>query len=390
MIPMPERLLLASSMALLAPAAQAQRGFDWDYPDGLGVRYLLYDRIERRDFDAKDQPQELRALFLPKSKQDWVRFKGTELAWGMYVYEFPGDGAGFGEFLKERDPRRTFREFRVDGEPLDGDGSQRRYWEFVDTWRPLLEVVDRPKPRGPYRYAVVPELSLRLLADKTMDYVDPFVGTDGDNCYARLHPAPSQWLRIDGVPGPVGWMLKFYVFPELLREGSSSDRDDLVDSFATFVDGADPQGKHSDRAFATRDEAVEGAAIPCRLWRWTDTRRRPKEKTTPCFHGVAAVYQYDGREIVLLGIAPANAPDERADDELKALEKMVQSLEPWQGEAKAPGFAFYNVASSCRIGDREVGVMVHVPMGTEQKPDRELLKIAKRMIESVEADPGKR
>jgi hypothetical protein len=184
--------------------------------------------------------------------------------------------------------------------------------------------------------------------------------------------------------------MMFFVFPVLVREGSWSDRDVLVVSFASLVVGAVGVGLLSVGAFGTRVVAVEGAAFPCGLWRWSDTRRRPKEQTTPCFHGVAAVYQYDGREIVLLGIAPANAPDERADDELKALEKMVQSLEPWQGEAKAPGFAFYNVASSCRIGDREVGVMVHVPMGTEQKPDRELLKIAKRMIESVEADPGKR
>jgi hypothetical protein len=373
-------LLLAATFA--APAA-AQRGFEWDYPDGLGVRYLLYDRIERATFKAKDHAPELRALFLPKSKADWVRIKGTELAWGMHVYEFPGDDGGnaLGRFLQERDPRRTFREFRVDGEPVKGhDG---RYFEFVDRWMPVLEVLDRPQPRGPYRYAVSPELGIRFLADKTMDYVDPFVGTDGDNCFARLHPAPSQWLRIDGVPGPVGWMICLHVFPDMPRERSSSDRDKLAESFARFADECDPRRKLHAREFAVRDQAVTGPGTPHRLWRWLDKRSDGNKGVTPCFHAVAAVYEVGGREVALVGLVPANEPKHRPA-ELDALEKMVTSLEPWSGKPTAPGFAYYNIAASRRVDDREVGVVVYMPIGTEPRPEKKLFEAARRMVQSLE------
>lgn len=382
-------LPLALLFALPASRAAAQRGFEWDYPDGLGVRYLLYDRIERSKFKAKDYPPEMRVLFQPKSKSDWVRIKGTELAWGMHVYEFRGDDGdnAFGKFLQERDPRRTFREFRVDGEPAkDHEG---RYYEFVDRWMPFLEVLDRPQPRGPYRFAVSPELGVRFLAEKTMQYVDPFTGTDGDNCFARLHPAPNHWLHIDGVPGPVGWMICLHVFPDMPRERSGSDRDALVESFVSFVTERDPRLKSHTREFAIRDKSVEGPGLPHRLWQWIDTRSDGKDQVAPCFHFVAAVYELDGREVALVGLAPANEPKPRPE-EMGALEKMVASLERWSGKASSPGFAFYNIAASCRVDGREVGVVVHIPFGTEPKPDKKLFDVARRMVNSLQPEVEKK
>ncbi len=376
----------ASLLCLLGTSgtAAAQDGFAWDYPDGLGVRYLLHDRIERVEFKKSAYPDEMRALFLPKSKSDWVRIKGTEIAWGMRLYEFRGADDEFGKFLQERDPRRTFREFRVDGNRIGSDAGEARYWEFVDTWRPFVEILDRPQPRGPFRYAVSPELGVRFLADKSMEYVDPFVGTDGDNCYARLHPAPRHWIRIDGLPGPVGWMLRLHVFPEMQRERSSSDRDATVASFREFVERADPRLKGYVREFALRDEPHDGNGSPYKFWRWIDRCEREKPGTTPCFHTMAAVHQVGDREVVLLGLCPSNRPDELPEP-VAALEQMVRSLEPWDGKAKAPGFAFYNVAASCRVGDREVGLLVHLPIGAERKPDRKLYDAARRMVQSLEA-----
>lgn len=366
----------------VSPWLPAQSSFEWDYPDGLGVRYLLYDRIERIDFKAKAYPEEMRALFQPKAKSDWVRIQGTSLAWGMHVYEFASEGGGFGEFLQQRDPRRTFREFRVDGKPSTGKGRDGRYWEFVDTWRPLLEVLDRPQPGGPYRFAVSPELGLRFLADKTMEYVDPFVKMDGDNCHARLHPAPKEWLRIEGVPGPVAWMVRLHVFPDLQRAGSSSDREDTVESFAAFVDGADPHTKLYAREVLVRDEPATDARTPHRLWRWVDRRSDGRASVTPCYQAVAAVYDLDGREVALVGLAPADSA-EKPPEPLAKLEKMVTSLERWSGKATEPGFSFYNVAASCKVGDREVGMLVHIPMGTEPRPDRKLYDAARRMVQSL-------
>jgi hypothetical protein len=373
--------------ALLAALAHAQSGFEWDYPDGLGVRYLLYDRIERTEFKPKAFPQEMRALFQPKSKSDWVRIKGTPLAWGMHVYEFAGD-AGFGEFLQERDPRRTFREFRVDGRPLTSKGRDGRYWEFVDTWRPLLEVLDRPQPGGPYRFVVSPELQIRFVGDKTMQYVDPFVASDGDNCFARLHPAPKEWLRIDGVPGPVAWMIKLCVFPDLPRAASSSDRDDTVASFAAFVDERDPQRRLYAREVTVRDQPVEDGKTPHRLWQWIDRRSDGKSGVTPSFQVVAAVYELDGRQVALMGVAPAESA-EVPPEPLANLARMVTSVERWAGKATEPGFAFYNVAASCRLGDREVGMLVHIPMGTAAQPDRKLYDAARRMVQSLTPVEGK-
>ena len=54
-------------------------------------------------------------------------------------------------------------------------------------------------------------------------------------------------------------------------------------------------------------------------------------------------------------------------------------------KATAPGFAYYNVAASCRVGDREIGVVVHMPIGTEPKPDKKLFEVARRMVQSLEA-----
>lgn len=380
-------------LAATARPAAAQRGFDWDHPDGLGVRYLLYERMEKAAFDADDYPPEMRARFQPRTKSDWVRINGTELAWGMHVYEFRGDDAedGLGRFLQERDPRRTFREFRVEGKPIGKagkDDEERRYFEFVDTWRPFLEVLDRPQPRGPFRWAVSPELGVRFLADKTMDYVDPFVGTDGDNCYARLHPAPSEWLRIGGVPGPVAWMLRLYVFPDMPRERSASDRDDLVGSFAAFVDGGGGKARTYAREVSVRGEPAGGDGLPHRVWRWIDARTSDKDGTTPFFHAVAAVYAIGGREVALVGTAPADER-EAVPEPMRVLAKCVGSLEEWSGKARAPGFAFYNVAASCRVGDREVGVVVHLPIGTDRRPEKELLDVARRMVHSIEPEAGK-
>lgn len=383
-------LFSACCSTLLCLRVTAQSDFEWDYPEGLGVRYLLHDRVTSSKFKAGAQPPELRALFLPKSKQDWVRIKGTELAWGMHVYEFRGDAVaagGFGTFLRERDPRRTFREFKVDGKPLTTKGGNGARWEFVDTWRPLFEVLERPQPPGAFRYAVSPELGVRVLAEKSMAFSDTYP-VDGDNCYARLLPDPSQWVRIDGLPGPVGWMLKIYVFPGLERERSSSDRRDLVPDFAAFVDKADPQLQHYEREFVVRDG--EGKGGEHRTWQWIDRRRVEKAQTTPCFFAVATVWKVDGRELVLLGVAPAN--DSRArPKECDVLEKLSSSLEPWRGKAAAPGFAYYNVAASCRVDDREVGVVVYLPYGAEPRPDKELLAVARRMAESLQpgAEPAR-
>lgn len=387
MNPAPPRCTtLVCSALLSASAALGQQGFEYDYPDGLGVRHLLYDRIERAPSKAKDDLPELRAKFLPKSKADWVRINGTAIWWGMHLYEFRGDEGGFADFLRERDPRRTFRAFRVDGEQVKG--RDLRYWEFTDTWRPLVEVLDRPQPRGGFRYAVSPELGVRFLADKSMSYSDPYAEPDGDNCFARVLPAPHEWVRIEGIPGPVGWMLRVHVFPDLPRNGSSSDRKRLVDSFAKFATEADPRLRKYDRTFEVRDVEAAGA-LPYRSWRWTDYWKRTQSGATPCFHHVAAVYRIDGREVALVGFAPANDKASRHES-MRSLETMVTSLERWSGTAKDPGFAYYSVAGSCRVGDREVALVVYIPYGDESKPDKTLLDAAKRMVKSLEPGTGKK
>jgi hypothetical protein len=75
---------------------------------------------------------------------------------------------------------------------------------------------------------------------------------------------------------------------------------------------------------------------------------------------------------------------------MEALEKMVTSLERWKGEAKHPGFAFYNLGASCRVGDREVGLTIHLPFGTEAQPDRKLLNVARRMVNSLQPATSER
>jgi hypothetical protein len=370
----------------LAAAAAAQDGYDWDHPDGLGVRYLLYNRMQPAKIKAKDHPPELRASFLPKSQTDWVRFKGTALAWGVYVYEFPaaGDGGGFAGFLAERDPRRAHRDFKSKPGQANGGGG---HWEFVDTWRPFVEVLDRPQPGGADRWAVAPELGVRFLVDKGMQFLDPLATVDGANCYARLHPEPKQWIRIRGLPGPAAWTLRLFVFPAIERQVTRDDMKKPVESFAELVDKADTYRVAHQRTFTVRDQPAGQDGAGYRLWRWLDARRPGTGQGLPFYHCVAAVHAVGGREVALVALVPSE--EEKPPVELLTrMEKMATSLEPWAGQATEPGFAYYSVAQSCRVGDKEVAVVVYVPFGANPKPDAELLSAARKMVKSLQPVPA--
>jgi hypothetical protein len=381
--------VLALAAASLAASTAAQAGYDWDHADGLGVRYLLYKRMEPARIKAKDYPPELRKMFLPKSKGDWVRFKGTALAWGVNVYEFPavGDAKGFAGFLSERDPRRAFRDFKVEKQ---AENASESYWEFVDTWRPFVEVLDRPKPRGPYRYAVSPELGVRFMVDKTMQHFDPLATPDGANCFARIMPETRLWIQIPGLMGPAGWTVRVFVFPPLERKMARTDMKNPVKSFREFIEGTDHYRKTHDRKYLIRAEpAAAAAGKNYELWRWMDTRNDNRTKVIPFYHYVAAAYKVGERDVVLVGQVPSKDP-EPDKDIYGRVERMVKSLEPWSGEAKAPGFSYYSVASSCKTDGKEVAVVVYVPMGPNPKPDRKLLESARRMARSLQpASSGK-
>ncbi len=122
-------------------------------------------------------------------------------------------------------------------------------------------------------------------------------------------------------------------------------------------------------------------ARPHRAWRWRD-RRSDSKDGSPYFHAVAAVYEVGEREVALIGLAPSNV-EKVVPEEMAILAKLVASLEPWSGPSGEQRFSYYNIAASCQVQDREVGIVVYVPIGKAAKPDKEFHDFARRIAGSL-------
>lgn len=377
----------------LGPALPAQKGYEWDHPDGLGVRYLLHRHLRvGKPVPEHDGPH-LRARYIPKDERDWVKYKGTKWGWGVSVYEFPKDPASlqkikdmppardFEEFLVRKDPAKSlYRYFTVEGKETAGESGTYRHWEYFDVF-PGVAGEDRGFRSAGAGLFWAHDLGLGI-KHRIAEGMYRWVRDTKAPPYRRSRYLVStkHRVRVKGPPLPVSWTLDVLSFP------SSASGQKGPASFEAVM-----AKKNLRRKILVRGKETKARKATYRLWRWFDDMRQGgKYQKATNYHGMAASYAVTGvGEVVLQVRLPSG--DGPLDPKLEALgKKLVSSLHVFtDAEAKKAlarpmrGFVSYKVAGCHRVDDREVVMVVRHPIIKGHKPSRSQLGRARKMVRSV-------
>jgi len=380
------------TVCLLAAASPAQRGYEWDQADGLGVRYLLYRKLKPEPVKADEGGPYLRARYVPTDESEWVKYKGTEWRWGVAVYEFPRDGSGlervedilpardFEDFVLRQDPGRSpYRYVAVEGTEMDGSHGKYRHWEYFDVYPGVAgeEPGYRPAGGGLFRAEDL-ELGIRyLIADGMYRYYDAEKARPASHERARYIVVPKHRVNVKSRPLPVTWSLVVRHFEKGAPEGPESF-EDLVRSSG--------EGRR-DIEVAGEERKVGGRTV--RWWRWFDRGAGAPGKAVN-HHVIAASYGVGGDEVALEVAIPTD--DRKVDRRLEtmgrriaaSLETMTDAERKRAAARPLRGFVSYKVAGCHRVGEREVVVVVRHPVVKGRKPTRRQLERARKMVSSVE------
>lgn len=376
---------LASLLLPITAALLPAQGYEWDHPDGIGVRYLLYKKMKQRDVRPQYEGPDLRLAYTPTDEGDWVRIKGYPLDWGVLVYEFGKGGgddraASFEDFLMHKDPylKSHRRAVTVHGIPAN-DGSA-RLWEYRDRYVPTVYILDKGAPGGRV-WAESDLWQVRLPVEKgmvSMNADDDAMRVRGPNLRSQLRPHKNDWVRLKGKEKPLAWMLYVYEFPE---DAEPQDAPLWAHDFEELVTRREKQDK---RTFTVRGDRQKGRALPFRSWQWTDDVRTATGKGHVAHH-IAAVYDIPDRQLAIVMRYPAE--DDKPDRKLHRLGTgLVSGLMP-SPEARpddSVGSEYLYIAASCQAQDKEVAVVVSIPVETGKDPDPDLRARAERTVRSLQ------
>jgi hypothetical protein len=154
---------VSASLALLLSGAllTAQDGFKWDQIDDLGVKYLVFKKLERLPLKLGENDPHLRARYEPGGAGDYIHGARGSYSWDLNVYEFPKvvkqttgkeaaktpeeaakeavnrrTAANFQIWVTDgKDPRAKERKFKKKGLEVAGKGKKlpHKWWEYHDT-----------------------------------------------------------------------------------------------------------------------------------------------------------------------------------------------------------------------------------------------------------------
>ena len=380
-------IILLPTLAVALPA----QGYEWDHPDGIGVRYLLYKKMQKRDVNPEHEGPNLRLAYTPTDQSDWVRIKGYPMDWGVLVYEFSKeDGRGeasaesFEDFLVHKDPylKSYRRDITVHGDPVGGGTV--RMWEYRDRFVPPIYVLDKRAPGGrvwaesdlwKIRFPVEKGMVAWIADEKAQRVAGP-------NLRSKLRPRREDWVRVKGYSKPRAWHLLVYEFPD----GEEPQQSPLwADDFEELVTRREKQDK---RAFTVRgaQEKGKGKGLPFRRWEWTDDKRTATGKGL-VEHHIAAVYDLPGRQVALLMRYPTAS--QKLDRKLHGLgAAQVSRLVPSPDAQPDDGVGrqYHYIAATCRLQDKEVAVVVSIPVENGEKPDPDLRARAVKIVKSLRPD----
>jgi hypothetical protein len=380
---------------VLAGGLSAQKGYEWDQPDGLGVRYLLFSKMKPSSLQPIHDGPHAHSGYIPTDETEWVKYKGTTWGWGVCVYEFPKDpsslktvkghvpAADFEEFVLHRDPTSThYRYFAVEGEERDGEQGPYRHWEYFDA-HPGIAGEDRGYPRASGKLYWADDMGLgirHLIGEGMFTYENP---SSPPPPYQRTRYLVTEKhrIKVDGPPLPVSWSLDVLHFPV-------SASDEKISDFASLV-----ASSKANRDFRAQGEEQQERGSKFRWWRWFDDNRkgRPDDAKVANYHFFAASYTLDAGEVVLQVALPSDGPRLTPDLEslgrriATSLERLTEvDLEKARKKPLRAEFVSYKVAGCHLIGDREVVMVVRHPVVTGFQPNRHQLERARRMVRSVQ------
>lgn len=381
------RTWLVGTLVTAFAASLPAQGYEWDHPDGIGVRYLLYKKMRKRDVRPEYEGPDIRVAYTPTDENDWVRVRGYPMDWGVMVYEFREDGAeesatSFEEFLRSKDPylERHRREILVTGDEDAADGI--RLWEYRDQFVPFVYVLDKSAPGGRV-WAENDVWDVRFPVPKGMvsfDADDDARRTWGPNLRSRLRAHTNDWIRLKGHERKQAWFVFVYEFPD---DAEPQDRDLWARHFEELVTQKQDQRR---RHFTARDEETKARGLPFRHWEWYDDHRTAAGNPRVVHH-VAAAYDLPGREIALDFWYPNE--DEKPDRKMhKLAAAVVSGLVPAPDAApdESVGTSNHYIASSRVVDGKEVAIIVSIPVENGQNPDPVLQGRARTIVKSLQPD----